>query len=988
MSVETSAFSMPSSWREVVSPPPPRIREVELAATREVLLGEPRRSSFGRFEVRGELGRGGMSTVYEAYDPELGRLVALKVLRHDLAARYGARLRREARALAKLSHINVVQVFEVGQLDGQTFLVMELVPGQTLRRWQDEEPRWGWRERVAAYLQAGRGLAAAHAMGLVHRDFKPDNCMIDAEGRVRVLDFGLVTHGLDEETLPDGAAPLRTDTLEAPLTRTGALMGTVAYMPPERLLRRTDGDAAAGDQFSFCTALYEALHGERPFAGRSAHELAVAIEQRRTRSVSRGVVPRAVRRIVLRGLAAEPGERWSGMAELLEALERHLAPPTRRWSAGGTVAGTLAVAASVSGVLRTDDERWSHCAGSEAQLDGVWDEARRRAVEGAIMGPGSGYAVEAWARVEPALDDYAQRWVAKHTEVCEATRVTGVQTEADMSLRMHCLSYRRIALREAVGVLMHADETTREHAVELVGELPGLSQCDDLEALQAELPLPPDPAVVEEVTDARARLARARAWREAGAHAQGEAEASAVIAQAEPLGEDLLLTEALLERAEARVALERLREAEADLERAHHLAQRVELRDVETRAAGLLARVVLEDPLRLDQAEQWGESAWSLAQRRGSDRLLMADAASALGHVRLRKGWLENDAAAREEALALHRRSLALYEGVLGSQHPSLAGAIEAIGDVLLKQKKPAEALERFEQALFVYETALGESHPAVAATLMKIGEALVGQEEPALALPLYERALAIQQAAYGPWHASVAHTQTRLGIALHRLGRLDEALALHRDALEILDRAPDRARLAVIGILSEIGFVRRDEGRMMEAVDSYDRSILVREAVKPRQVATAYALLKIGEELLSLRLLDAADEHYRRALAAYEAALGLRHASLANATVGLSEVELARGNFAEAVRYAEQALAIRESSKDITSALVARARFLLARGLWEDPGQRAAAIRWAEAARDCYLSGGEAPEEVAEVVEWLVVAADPKGPSIDRADG
>lgn len=977
MSFETSTFSVPSSWRGVVSPPLPRIRELELAATREVLLGEPLRSSFGRFEVRGELGRGGMSTVYEAYDPELGRLVALKVLRHDLAARHGERLRREARALAKLSHVNVVQVFEVGKLDGLTFLVMELVPGQTLRRWQEEGPRSRWRERVAAYLQAGRGLAAAHAVGLVHRDFKPDNCMIDAEGRVRVLDFGLVTHGLDEETLPDGDAPLLKGTLDAPLTRTGALMGTVAYMPPERLLRRTDGDAAAGDQFSFCTALYEALHGERPFAGRSAHELAVAIEQRRMRSVARGVgVPAAVRRIVLRGLAAEPGERWSGMAELIEALERHLAPPMRRWSAGVAVAGTLA-AAFVGGGLRTDDERGSNCAGSGAQLDGVWDEARRRAVERAIIGAGSSYAVETWARVEPALDDYAQRWVVKQTEVCEATRVTGMQTEADMSLRMHCLSGRRIALREAVGVLMQADETTREHAVALVGGLPGLSQCDDLEALKTEVPLPRDPSVVEAVADARARLARARAWREAGAHAQGEAEASAVIAEAEQLGEDLLLTEALLERGEARVVLERPREAEADLERAHHLAQRVELRDVETRAASLLARVVLEDPLRLDQAEQWGESAWSLAQRRGSDRLLTADSARALGHVRLRKGWLENDPDAREEALQLHRRSLVHYENALGSQHPALAEALEAIGDVLLRQKKAGEALERYEEALVVYEAALGESHPAVAVISMKVGEALVGQEEPALALPLYERALAIQQAAYGPWHASVAHTQTRLGIALHRLGRLDEALALHRDALESLDRAPDRERLAVIGILSEIGFVRRDEGRMMEAVDSYDRSILVREAVKPRQVATAYALFTIGEELLSLRLLDAAEEHYRRALAAYEAAFGPRHGSLAFAKMGLGEVELWRGNLADAVRHAEQALAIRESSGDTTSVLVARIRFLLARGLWADPGERGRARREAEAARECYLHHGEGSEELAEVEEWLAVGDD-----------
>jgi serine/threonine protein kinase len=213
----------------------------------------------GRFILLDTLGEGGMGTVLEAYDETLDRKVAVKLLHPAIAESNAKRLVREAQALAKLSHPNVVGVYEVGNVEGRTFIAMELVRGETLKQWQGQDPRPGWRECVEVYVQAGQGLAAAHAVGLVHRDFKPGNCVIDNHGRVRVLDFGLVRE-LDAASVdePAGASTLLRPTdaaLETSLTRTGTVLGTVAYMPLEQL----SGALAdvQSDQFSFCVSLYE-----------------------------------------------------------------------------------------------------------------------------------------------------------------------------------------------------------------------------------------------------------------------------------------------------------------------------------------------------------------------------------------------------------------------------------------------------------------------------------------------------------------------------------------------------------------------------------------------------------------------------------------------------------------------------------------------------------------------------------------------------------
>ncbi|MEA2700290.1 MAG: eukaryotic-like serine/threonine-protein kinase, partial [Myxococcales bacterium] len=328
----------------------------------------------GRYVVLERVGSGAMGVVYGAYDPELDRKIALKLLLKPRAGAHkpsaSARLLREAKAMARLAHPNVVAVHDVGLVDDQVFLAMEFLAGGTLRRWLQAEQR-SWRQILDVFIAAGRGLAAAHAAGLVHRDFKPENVLLDKDGRPRVVDFGLArdagTGADDDDSASDsgGGAAAQAVTVEAmpadmaaaaaaaaasvggrtgghleTLTRTGALMGTPAYMAPEQFLGERADERS--DQFSFCVALYEALYGERPFAGDDLISLSVSVTEGQVRTLpkDRGV-PTWVRRALLRGLRPNPGDRYPSMAWLIGALEDDPAVKRRRRMIAAGVVGIV-----------------------------------------------------------------------------------------------------------------------------------------------------------------------------------------------------------------------------------------------------------------------------------------------------------------------------------------------------------------------------------------------------------------------------------------------------------------------------------------------------------------------------------------------------------------------------------------------------------------------------------------------------------------------
>ena len=318
-----------------------------------------RSGRYGRYEILGKLGAGGMGVVYRAKDPVLDRHVALKVIgqsQRKLGSTARDRLVREARALAKLAHPNVIAIHDVGEVDDEAFVAMELVHGRTLDEWLHASPR-STEEIIDVFVQASRGLAAAHGAGLVHRDFKPSNVIIGDDGRVRVLDFGLarLAEPLDPSEASDAAS--NADPLGA-ITRPGGIVGTPAYMAPEQC-----GDGKVDercDQFSFCVTLYQALYGCLPFTATSlAERTARIVAGELTPPTTDREVPARVRAAVLRGLAADPNRRYASMQELAAELVWRSPPVGRRRAllAGGLALLAIAVLVLIWQLASRDGDR-------------------------------------------------------------------------------------------------------------------------------------------------------------------------------------------------------------------------------------------------------------------------------------------------------------------------------------------------------------------------------------------------------------------------------------------------------------------------------------------------------------------------------------------------------------------------------------------------------------------------------------------------------
>lgn len=319
--------------------------EVLLARARARLLARPeleRPVTIGRYVITGLLGRGGMGIVYAARDHELDRAVAIKVLHAKWAQRSEgrARLVREAQAMARLSHPNVGHVYEVGMLGDQPFIAMELVRGETLRAWGEARAR-PWREIVAMHVQAGEGLAAAHAVGLVHRDYKLDNVIVGEDGRPRVLDFGLARDDSDLASLAVTDGP-SSSPLHAEITQSGTVLGTPAYMAPEQ----HDGGPvdARADQYAFCVALFEALTGRRPARDAKAND---------PDRIAKGV-PMRLHAALLRGLEEDPDDRFASMRQLLAELRAAAEP--RKVAPRATIAVLTTALAATAGVLALRDD--------------------------------------------------------------------------------------------------------------------------------------------------------------------------------------------------------------------------------------------------------------------------------------------------------------------------------------------------------------------------------------------------------------------------------------------------------------------------------------------------------------------------------------------------------------------------------------------------------------------------------------------------------
>jgi tetratricopeptide (TPR) repeat protein/predicted Ser/Thr protein kinase len=725
------------------------------------LFGAAAPARIGRYEVTDNIGRGGMGVVYSAFDPQLQRKVALKVL-HPLRNQDAGSQQRmviEARALAKLDHPNIVKVHDALLENDQVVVVMELLEGETLESWQVSRDR-DWRAIVAVYAQAADGLAAAHGVGVVHRDFKPSNAIIARDGRVRVVDFGLARVSSDEVEPSPGAMPTQTGQ-----TASGAVVGTLGYAAPEQLAASTV--TPASDQFSFCVALHAAIEGVHPFEGDDRVTRLAAIERGTLRrSAERRSVPAWLRAVIARGLAVDPADRFPSMSGLVRELRRPRG--WRRWRLPVVGATLVGIAITVTAlVYRRDVES---CDGAAALAAQTWNPQIREHIRTAIGHIATPYTAAVRDRVVDRLDRYSIDWQAAHRSVCRAHQ-RGETSATLLDRQMLCLSRRLGDLRAAIDVLGSVDESSIGQVMDVASAIPSTAPCLDIELMQSDVAPPASLEMRARIDAIRTQIssseALARAGRsEAALAILGQARAAADATPYAPIRVDVALAEGriLLAQGEldrAIVSLGIARDGafgQQMLSPALEAAARIiyaegaispQLDRLQGEIAVLLP---LSEGLRGDyftrplllnnigtvyvaagqraEAATYFERAKAEIRRHDTGNL-------ELTNVDLNLAMLTSDTPKRE---ALARSVWETFRDTLGEQHLSTLDALNAYAGYV---DDPRVALEAVTRALQSYEQFHPTAHRAIAVDLARA--ALLGAETGDIpqSNALYDRAIA-----------------------------------------------------------------------------------------------------------------------------------------------------------------------------------------------------------------------------------------------------
>ena len=685
-----------------------------------------------KYVIVGEIGRGGMGVVYLARDARLDREVALKLATAPSSAAL-ARADREARVLAKLSHPNVVVVYEVGEDLGRLFVAMEYVDGGTARTWLTEEPRT-WRAIVALYAAAGDGLAAAHAVGIVHRDFKPDNILVGMDGRPRVADFGLALASADDRAASNGT-----------------IGGTPAYMAPEQRDATVSVDERA-DQFAFCVALWEALYGTRPTEG-------LAPPNR--------TVPSFVVEVLRRGLATDPAARWPSVAELVRGLRADPAVRRRRIALAAAATLVLGSAVTFAAVARRDADP---CANVAADLAGTWNPTRSVAVQAAVHAAGGDAA---WPAISQALDGYAASWIDADRAACRAPESTALRDK-----RSACLHRARTRF----GVVIDAIASGKAgvaHAPQQLGLLAELDACANSDALARESDQPSDPATRAKIADLDKQLFELQSQLILDTPMR-LADIDPLLTAATATGWAPLIASAQTLRGNIQSAVGDPKGARATLEAAAVVA--LGAGDDHT-AVGAMVDLAwaLARSGRFEESMRWNRLAAALNHRLGdppADGAHIADAESmALEHGHDPAAGL----VARQRASVLADRAFTTPIG------RALTRLNLAIGYFHAGRYDDAERERR--NGLAIVEAALGKDHPALASFIQVEAEIAGSQGRLDDAETATRRGLALAERWYSDDVPVIGELLlVRSGI-LQRLGKLDEALEAALRALAIAEK-------------------------------------------------------------------------------------------------------------------------------------------------------------------------------------------------------
>ena len=752
-------------------------RQALLDAVHQGLFGtEGQAATLDRYTLVREVGAGGGGLVYEAYDPKLDRKVALKLVRDSSTggAEAQARLMREARALARLNHPNIVAVYDAGPFDvaaaGSSdqpneqgvFISMELVDGTDLRKWATNRP---WRQIVQALIDAARGLIAAHEAGLIHRDFKPGNVLVSADGRVKVLDFGLVrpASASDDYSDSSGSTTERTHSPNDDLTQAGTVMGTPRYMAPEQ--HAGEPATAAADQYALCATAWELVFDVRAFPMRGLDALAKA-KRAGPPAPPRGL-PRWLGAALRTGLAPDPEDRHRDLVTLVGVLERGLGRRRRvTLAAGGLVALTAAGATML--VTRPDP-----CDVS-AEVDGVWDRATRDAVRRAFEETGVPYANKAWEQVDGIMARRMTRWAELRRDVCLVQETEEPRT--DDALTLGCLDLRLAETRALAFQFSRGGVPAVENAAAALAGLAPVDDCLDTELVRLELGPAADAAPSSDVLALRSELQAGNSAVLLGQYDEALAIVAEVESRAQAMNLQGLAAEAQFTRGAVLAQAGRFREAEARLEQAVIAAEKADATLVRAKAMTRLVFVTGRYLERLEDGLRWSRLAAAVLERH-DDPEVRAQLATLLGATLAHHGRPAEGLEQQDVALSL----------LLPRREPTDVAvlAVRNRRAIALKElKRLDEAATAHREILAARESTLGPQHPLLAQSLNNLGETLQEMGKFAEAEAFHRQALAIRQRSYGPNHYRTMSAVTRLAAALAGQGRVEEAVKLYQQAL------------------------------------------------------------------------------------------------------------------------------------------------------------------------------------------------------------
>ncbi|MFZ6180451.1 protein kinase domain-containing protein [Nannocystis pusilla] len=786
----------------------------------------------GRYVVLERLGAGGMGVVYAAYDPQLGRRVALKSIAPHIAADPLARARmlREAQAMALLAHPNVAAIHDAGVQDDRVWLAMELVDGESLVAWLAAGPR-GWREVVAMFAAAGEGLAAAHAAGLVHRDFKPDNVLVGRDGRARVVDFGLARGETEDGAVEAHGSAGETAPVRA-LTGPGATPGTPRYMAPEQWLGEVVD--ARSDAFAFCVALWEALYGEHPFPTSSPAALAEAVLHEQVRPPRAGArVPAFVHRALRRGLAREPARRFATMAELLAALRDD--PWRRQLRRGALLAATLVLAFAFGWRTVAREQATEACAAAAGEIAAVWSPARREALTREIAASGDALAQASAAATVRRIDAYAAGWARLRREACVLATVEGTM-DAEVHARLRgCLDEQLDGLAAMLEVL-----GTRATLGRLGGAVVAMRPAAACR----------EPGQLRETSRGQAEVAQIRravlGVRLLLVAGRLDA-AAAAVSVAEAAAQDRPRLRALVAIAAADVALHRsdFAAAEARLLDALHFAGAAGADELAAEAARGLVEVVAVKRGDVAVGRLWArqlEMWWARIEAGPGDvRRAAIDGA----HAQL-------ELAAGDEAAAIARihQALAIYGRGFGEHDGEVAALLIELANLHARRGSHTAARAAYVRALAIHERLHGVGSTYAADVIFNLGSLDETLDDHAAAGQQFRRALAIYESAYGRDHVEVGETWARVGRTELTRGAWIAAEQSFARALAIAE-VDAAGRGALRGVaLAGLGEAQLGRGALTQAMTTLAAAELAQGQAAPGDLDRAHLQFTVARAL------------------------------------------------------------------------------------------------------------------------------------------